>query len=395
MTGTDRFPWGAVSLLGFLTIVGYGSWYYAFGVLLEPILLDTGWSEEWLVAGFSATGLVGAVAAPQAGRLIDQQRFRPALGLTGLIAAAGLLFASTTDSLVVFVLSSGIGGAMLAAFAFYHVTQTLAVRYAPTNSARSVSVLTWYGAFASTIYLPFTAYLVEAGDWRSAMRILAIIAGLYLVGAAFVLPAPPHTEPSDRSRGLDLLASPAVRRYAVATFGIGVAVGIVLVYQVTIMTSAGLALTTAAWLAGARGTTQFLGRLPVIWLAERFGSTRALRLAFAAIAIGCGFLALAANPVIGLVYVIIGGFGIGATSPLQGIHAARIFPPERLGQGMGTMTLVFGIAMALGPTSVSLVADGDTVRWLGPAVAVVAATIAVALMTDPRPAPDEEPIAID
>jgi len=395
MTSAGRLPWGPVSLLGVLTIVGYGSWYYAFGVLLEPILVDTGWSEEWLVAAFSATGLVGAAAAPLAGRMIDRQRFRPALALTGVVAAGGLLVASATESLAVFVVSSGIAGAMLAAFAFYHVTQTLAVRYAPTASARSVSVLTWFGAFASTIYLPFTAYLIEAGDWRSAVRVLAVIAGIYLVAAAVVLPAPPLTEPQDRTRGLAFLAIPAVRRYAVASFGIGIAVGIVLVYQVTIMTSAGLSLTTAAWLAGARGTTQFVGRLPVIWLAEKVGSTRSLQLAFAAIGVGCGFLAFAANPIVGGVYVVVGGIGIGATSPLQGIHAARIFPADRLGQGMGTITLVFGAAMAIGPTAVALLADDDAVRWLGPAIAVVAAAIAVLALTQGSsrslPMPDSDP----
>lgn len=395
MTSAGRLPWGPVSLLGVLTIVGYGSWYYAFGVLLEPILVDTGWSEEWLVAAFSATGLVGAAAAPLAGRMIDRQRFRPALALTGVVAAGGLLVASATESLAVFVVSSGIAGAMLAAFAFYHVTQTLAVRYAPTASARSVSVLTWFGAFASTIYLPFTAYLIEAGDWRSAVRVLAVIAGIYLVAAAVVLPAPPLTEPQDRTRGLAFLAIPAVRRYAAASFGIGIAVGIVLVYQVTIMTSAGLSLTTAAWLAGARGTTQFVGRLPVIWLAEKVGSTRSLQLAFAAIGVGCGFLAFAANPIVGGVYVVVGGIGIGATSPLQGIHAARIFPADRLGQGMGTITLVFGAAMAIGPTAVALLADDDAVRWLGPAIAVVAAAIAVLALTQGSsrslPMPDSDP----
>ena len=276
MTSTRAVPWGAVTLLGLLTIVGYGSWYYAFGVLLEPILVDTGWSEEWLVASFSATGLVGAIASPIAGRMIDRQRFRPALGVTGLVAAAGLSIASTTDSLAVFVVATGVGGAMLAAFAFYHVTQTLAVRYAPTNSARSVGVLTLFGAFASTIYLPLTAILVESGDWRLAMRVLALIAGLFLVLASVILPAPPLTESTGPGRGLAFLRDPAVRRYGIASFGIGLAVGIILVYQVTIMTAAGLSLTTAAWLAGARGTTQFLGRLPVIWLAERFGSTRSL-----------------------------------------------------------------------------------------------------------------------
>ncbi|MEM9204549.1 MAG: MFS transporter [Actinomycetota bacterium] len=381
MTGEERFPWTAVSLLGLLTIVGYGTWHYSFGVLLEPILTDTGWPEEWLVTSFSATGLIGAFAAPLAGRLIDRQHFRLALAATGLVAAAGLTLASTTDSLAVFVLSTGVAGSALAAFALYHVTQTLAVRYAPTKPARSVSVLTWWGAFASTIYLPFTAFLIDAADWRVAMRVLSAIVGIYLVAAAIALPAPPMVETQTRSRGLTFLADPAVRRYAIASFGCGTAVGIVLVYQVTVMTAAGLSLTAAASLAGLRGIFQFVGRLPVISLVERFGSRRSLQFAYGGIAVGCGVLAFATSPTVGLAYVVIGGLGIGASSPLAGIHASQIFPAVRLGQGMGTMSLVFGVAMAIGPTGVALFAEGDTIRWLGPGVAVAGAAVAVLAMT--------------
>lgn len=380
---TPSFPWVSVSLLGLLTIVGYGTWFYAFGVLLEPILDDTGWSEEWLVASFSTTGLLGAFAAPLAGKLIDRQRFRLALAATGVVAAVGFGLASTTDSLVVFVACTALGGSTLAAFAFYHVTQTLAVRYAPRASARSVGVLTLWGAFASTIYIPLTAFLVETDDWRIAMRVLGLVAGVALAGMAILLPKPPaHDTEQAPSRGLAFLNDPLVRRHAIASFAIGIAIGIVLVYQVTIMTSAGLSLATAAWLAGARGTTQFIGRLPVIWLVERIGSGRALQLSYASIGVGVCFLGFSGNPLIGFGYVVIGGIGIGAMSPIQGIHASVIFPPDRLGQGMGSISLVMGIAVALGPVLVAFV-SGGSVRWVGPAVAIVTAAIAV-VAVDPR-----------
>ena len=273
---------------------------------------------------------------------------------------------------------------LLAAFAFYHVTQTLAVRLAPADATRSVGVVTLYGAFASTIYLPLTAYLVETADWRVAIRVLAVVAGIALVLGAVALPAGTGApESPDRARRGGLLADPVVRRYAMASFGIGISAGIVLVYQVTIMTLAGLSLTSAAWLAGARGTTQFLGRLPVIWVVGRLGSARSLQFAFASIAVGCGFLAFSGQVVVGMVYVVFGGIGIGATSPLQGIHGAAIFPPERLGEGIGTISLVFGAAMAVGPVAVAIVARGDAVRWLGPAVAVAGAVAAVGLMREP------------
>ena len=79
-------PWMSVSLLGLLTIVGFGTWFYALGVLLDPILDDTGWSEAWIVASLSATGLLGAAVAPVAGKLIDLQRFRLTLLRSSLAA---------------------------------------------------------------------------------------------------------------------------------------------------------------------------------------------------------------------------------------------------------------------------------------------------------------------
>ena len=69
---TTRFPIGSITLLGLVTIAAYGTWYYAFGVLLDPILQDTGWSESALSATFALSAAGGGLAAMPAGRLLDQ-----------------------------------------------------------------------------------------------------------------------------------------------------------------------------------------------------------------------------------------------------------------------------------------------------------------------------------
>ena len=143
------------------------------------------------------------------------------------------------------------------------------------------------------------------------------------------------------------------------------------------MVAAGLSLTTAAWLAGARGVMQFVGRLPVVWVVGRLGSTRSLQAAFGLLSVGIGILAFSSNPLIGAGYVVIGGIGIGATSPLQGIHSTTVFAPERLGHGMGTISLIFGVSLALGPLLVSLLNTFASVRWTAPSVGALAAAIAV------------------
>ena len=86
-------------------------------------------------------------------------------------------------------------------------------------------------AFASTIYIPFTAAFVETGDWRLTMRVLGVIAGVALVGLAVALPTTPTSETEQTpSRGLAFLNDPLARRHAIASFAIGITIGIVLVY---------------------------------------------------------------------------------------------------------------------------------------------------------------------
>ena len=51
---------------------------------------------------------------------------------------------------------------------------------------------------------------------------------------------------------------------------------------------------------------------------------------------------------------------------------------------MGSMSLVMGISVAIGPVMAALI-GGGSVRWVGPAVAFVAAVIAVAAVDKRSP----------
>ncbi len=139
---------------------------------------------------------------------------------------------------------------------------------------------------------------------------------------------------------------------------------------------------------------QFVGRLPVVWVVGRVGSTRSLQLAFGFLSVGIAVLAFSSNPVIGFGYVLIGGIGIGATSPLQGIHSTTVFAPERLGQGMGTISMIFGVSMALGPLLVSMLNTVASVRWTAPGVGAVAGAVAVAVLHE-RSSEDRVTAAFD
>ena len=65
-------PRGRIAVLGLITIAVYGCWYYAFGVLLDPIIADTGWSEPAVAAVFSTSALIAGIGALVGGWLLDR-----------------------------------------------------------------------------------------------------------------------------------------------------------------------------------------------------------------------------------------------------------------------------------------------------------------------------------
>src|SRR5690606_32163866 len=180
------------------------------------------------------------------------------------------------------------------------------------------------------------------------------------------------------------LRTPAARSFLVSQGIVGIVMGIVSAYQVPAMTAAGLSLSTASFWAGFRGLSQLLGRLPLMPMVERFGVVRSMRISYAAMAVGAVALAFAGTPLLAAIYAIVAGFGIGAISPLIGIHSRDVFGADSLGTAMGAVSLVFQVVGAVGPPlagwltgqtgtrSVAVVlaagpglAEGPALRWRG------------------------------
>lgn len=378
-----RFPLGTIAVLGIITIAGYGAWAYSFGVLLDPLLTDTGWSEGIVAGGFAVSSALGGLLAFPAGRLLDAVGSRRVFALAGTISTGGLVGASYATTLPAYLAASIVGGAALGGLTFYHVTQTVAVRAAPDESTRAIALLTIFGAFSSAIYLPLAAVLVDGFGWRVALRALAITTGTILFAGVLVVHEREVPSRDAGPRPSIAFDRPDVRRFVAATACVGVAIGTVLVYQVPLMVGAGLPLATAATMAGVRGASQILGRIPLMRMVDRWGPRAVNRIAYAAIAVGVAILGVAGEVWIAIVYALITGFGIGATSPLQGIYADALFDRRRLGAAMGTMSMVFGLSVAAGPAIVGVLSDATGSRLWGVAVGVVSAMGAVALL---RPA---------
>jgi MFS family permease len=364
---------GHIALLGLVTIVAYGSWYYAFGVLLDPIRIDTGWSEAGLAGSFSVGIVTVGLGAIGGGRLLDRFGGRAVMILGCLGGGVGLLATSYSSSLVTFTVASAVAMGALGSLGFYHITMTIAVRINPGQAGRAIATLTIWGAFASVIYLPLTAALVDRLEWRATIRVMAVAVLAVMGVAALVLPdARADTRADDGgeegrsgpdrvplTRILAATMEPGARRsFTVAVALGGVAMSTILVYQVPTMTAVGLPLTTAATMAGVRGFAQTGGRVPLGRIVARIGNDGALVLAFSAMAVGGALLAVAGTVPVALAFAGLAGFGIGAYSPLQGMKAEELFDRESLGATMGSYSTIMMLAGAVGPAVAGLLADG-------------------------------------
>lgn len=383
----ESIPRGRIAVLGLITIAVYGSWFYAFGVLLDPILEDTGWSEPAVAAVFSSSSIIAGFGALAGGLFLDRLGSRLVFLVAALIGGGALFVAAGATSPGVFAVAGAIGGGVLASLGFYHVTQTVAVRISPRGEDRAIAVLTIWGAFASAVYIPLTAWLVTITDWRATLRILAISTVVALLAGAIAMDTRParHLEhPRVFSDTRTALRKGTARRFLVSQALAGISVGTILVYQVPAMTSAGLALAAASFWAGFRGFAQLGGRLPLMPMVRRFGVATTLRIAYLAIAVGSVALAFADNQWLAAVYALAAGFGIGAVSPLVGMHSKNVFGTATLGTAMGLVSLVFLLANAVGPVAAAWVAEATGSRAIPVAVSagVVAIAAAVVRPTD-------------
>lgn len=384
-----------------MTIAAYGVWWYSFGVLLDPIRVDTGWSESLLATSFAFGSVTVGLGAIAGGRLIDRLGARRVLLLGALGGGIGLLTAASAGNVVVFFVAAVVGMGFFGALGFYHVTMTAAVQLHPDAPARAIAHLTIWGAFASAIYLPATAWLVERVEWRATVRLLAVSAVVIFVAAALLLPERGAKERKVQERETDDREAPpplrqiiaatlragAPRRLSivVAMFGVGMAT--VLVYQVPAMTAAGLALTTASTMAAVRGFCQLGGRLPIAALVRVLGVDRSLLAACAALGIGGALLAIAGSIPTAALFAVVTGFGIGAYSPLQGIKAEQLYDRETLGATLGFYGAVGMLAGAAGPAAVGVLAEATNDRRWASGITVIAAAIAVGVLATQGPSP--------
>ena len=152
----------------------YGITFYALGTSAPKIAAAFGVGTDWIFGIFSAALLINAGIAPSAGRLVDRIGGGRALFLGSLGRAAAIVAMALAPNYWAFA------GALVVVMMFGQITEYDAAFAAMVQSRgaearRSISQITLWGGFASTVFWPLTATLLDAMNWRQMFLIYAAL----------------------------------------------------------------------------------------------------------------------------------------------------------------------------------------------------------------------------
>lgn len=169
---TQDLPRGGLAALCAAETTSWGLLYYSLPVAVIPIVEDTGWSASAVTGAFSAGLIVSAVVGIGIGRLLDKRGPRILMACGSVLGTVALVLVALAPNFPLFVFGWLVAGCAQAAVLYQPAFVVITRWYGP-GRLRALTTLTLTAGFASTIYSPLTALLIEGLGWRQAFLVLA------------------------------------------------------------------------------------------------------------------------------------------------------------------------------------------------------------------------------
>ncbi|WP_174426648.1 MFS transporter [Cupriavidus basilensis] len=350
-----------IPALGIAQIASWGSLYYAFAVLAKPIQADLHLSQPEIFGAFTFALLTSSLCAPRVGRAIDRLGGKRVLCVGSLVAATALLaMACVTDVWTVYAAWMLAGLAMPMALydpAFATLHQLDAARY-----RRSVSTLTLFGGFASTVFWPLTAFLNAELGWRMTLLVFAgIQIAVCLPLHGLVLPRlSARAQPQVAARAPDASPSTVAGKpffllagaFAAALFVFGA----LSVHLLNLLQAGGLSTAQAVMVASVIGPMQVTGRVMELVFAKRLPPVQVGWLSLSLLVVALPLLASSPGSIgTGMAFAVVYGLSNGLLTIVRGTLPADLFPGVPVGSLLGRLARPTLLSMAIAPLCFSLV----------------------------------------
>ena len=174
-----------------ISMIGFGV-RSGFGLFLEPMTVDRGWSREIYGLAMALQNLFWGLSLPFAGALAD--RFGPVwVILSGAVMYAVAVYGmSIAETPMVLHLTGGILAGMGIAFSAFTIAMASMARVVgPERRTMVLGIGTAAGSLGQFLFSPIAQGFIGAWGWVTALVLLASIL-LVMVPLSFVLPNDPN-----------------------------------------------------------------------------------------------------------------------------------------------------------------------------------------------------------
>jgi sugar phosphate permease len=356
--------------------LGSGVSFWSFGLYIEPLETEFGWSRTEVSLGFSVSLLVSGLIGPLVGRWVDARGPRSAIVVGATLTGATYLLLATTSELWQWYAYQSIN-AVFRQLMFFIPFQALISRWFDRRRGIALGILGTGFSLGGFVVVPLMRVIIDAYGWDGSFIFSGIVTIAVLVPMGLLLvrnsPAdigatvdgePPAGDGSHQSRvltGLTLgqaLRTPFfwVLSLAMMLFFYGIFGW--LVHMVPFYESVGISRGLAAALVSGAAAFGILSRLVFGALADRIpriekaamGLVAFLMAAMTALILDSGTAGIA----VFLVFWIVGSGGGPLLEPLL---LPRAFGLAHFGAILGTFAVIETIGLVASPAIAGAIFD--------------------------------------
>jgi predicted MFS family arabinose efflux permease len=381
----QRLSMSQVLICGALIVTLSMGIRHGFGLWLQPITMERGWTRETFAFALAVQNLAWGLAGPVAGMLADRYGAFRVLLVGSVLYAMGLVLMALATSGLAFTGSAGLLLGMAQSGTTYAVVYGVIARQVdPAKRSWAMGVAAAAGSFGQFLMVPVENWLIGTWGWQNALFVLGCLA-LAIMPLALGLrePAKAAAVGMQQSVGAALreaFAYPSFRLLMAGYFVCGFQVVFIGVHMPSYLKDHGLAPGVATTALALIGLFNVFGTYAAGSLGQRMPKRYILSAIYALRAVAIVvFLLAPLTPLSVYIFAAVMGFLWLSTVPPTNAIVAQIFGVQYVSMLGGFVFLSHQVGSFMGVWLGGKLYDAtgsyDVVWWIAVALGVFAALI--------------------
>ncbi len=362
-----HYAWVIVSIIAVMQMVG-SSVRMAFGVFIEPLSVEFGWSQGAITMAYALSSVVTALASPMAGSLGDRLGARKAMMIGCTLFIVGIILTGVINQIWQLYLTFGVMLGIAQAIFLVPLIPS-AMTWFRRHLGLGMGILMAAWGLGPALATPLLGYMIESFGWKDTFWITAVASAVIMAILIAVyknkpadhgvdpygfVPGDPaigsKTPPADRVKLFTGFMRSTAAYWNLSSIHFLGCVGhaIILIYIIPIAVNEGISLVVAASLVTAMSAVSIITRLATPVLCDKYGPKSVMTIAY--LIQGLTVIMLFWTHDVWLFFAFAAAFGIGYGGEAGGfpILNRRYYGFAPVGSAHGFQMLGAGLGMALG-----------------------------------------------